>query len=131
METPLPIGAVRVRTRHKRGGERRTFVKVAQPNTWMLRARHVWEQANGPIPRGMGVHHKDGDKLNDALDNLSLVSKAEHLDIHRREFKEKASAGFVAARRRLRWSTRSATKRTGRHPKDCDCPLHQFAGGAS
>lgn len=120
-----PVGTVRVRTRHKRGGERRAFVKVAEPNEWVLMARHVWEQANGPIPPGMGIHHKDEDKLNDTLANLELVSKADHLAIHRAEFKDRAIVGFVAARRKSRWTTKSATKRVGRHPKDCDCPLHR------
>jgi hypothetical protein len=113
----LPVGTVSIRTRHNRGKVRRAYVKVAEPSVWILRARLVWERAHGPIPRGVGIHHKDRDTLNDALDNLELVSKAEHLAIHRPEFQDKATANFVRARRERRWSTRSATKQTGRPVK--------------
>jgi hypothetical protein len=97
-----PIGAVSIRTRHGRGGEQRAFVKIAHPNKWTLRARHVWETANGAIPRCMGIHHRDENKLNDALDNLELVSKARHLELHRPEFQAKCTAALVKARRERR-----------------------------
>jgi hypothetical protein len=112
----VPIGTVRIRTRHKRSGEQRAFIKIAEPNVWILRARHIWEQARGPIPRGMGIHHKDRNKLNDDLGNLELVSKAEHIDEHRDEYRDKTTAALVAARKERRWSTKSDTKRTGRPP---------------
>lgn len=119
-----PVGTMRIRTRHKRGGVQRAYVKMAEPNTWTLRARVVWETAHGPVPRGKGIHHRDGDTLNDALENLELVSKARHIDLHRADFAERRAAAVGDARRRQRWSTRSATKRTGRHPNGCTCPLH-------
>ncbi len=34
----------------------------------------VWEKANGPLPRGYGVHHKDLDRSNNALENLELLT---------------------------------------------------------
>lgn len=40
--------------------------------------REVWEQANGPIPDGREVHHKNGDKTNNSLDNLEMLSESEH-----------------------------------------------------
>lgn len=119
-----PVGSVRIRTRHKRGEEQRAFVKVAEPNDWVLRARVVWESANGPIPARMGIHHKDENKLNDDLSNLELTSKAQHLAIHMPEYRERVIDAFVQARKERRWSTRSSTKRTGRHPANCVCPLH-------
>lgn len=112
----LPVGTVRIRTRHGRGGERRAWVKVAEPNSWKLRAQVVWEAANGPLPRGHVVHHKDGDKLNDALDNLEALTKASHLAEHVEVYRDDLVANLVAARRERRWSTKSATKRTGRPP---------------
>ena len=112
-----PVGTVRVRTRHKRNAERRAFVKVAEPNVWVLRARNVWQLKHGAIPPGMGIHHKDGNKLNDEIGNLELVSKAEHLDEHRASFDHAARLENSGdARRKLRWSTKSTTKRTGRPP---------------
>lgn len=110
----LPVGTIRIRTRHKRGGEQRAYIKVAEPNVWILNARHVWEQHYGPIPAGYGIHHCDLDKLNDAIENLELVSKSEHLDRHRPEYKDRTTATLIARRRQLRWSTKSKTKRNGR-----------------
>jgi hypothetical protein len=47
----------------------------------------VWERAYGPVPRGMEIHHKDGDPSNDAAYNLELVTPQQHLDLQREEQK--------------------------------------------
>lgn len=112
----LPVGTIRIRTRHKRGSEQRAYIKVKEPNEWMLYARYVWESANGTIPSGMAIHHKDRNKLNDRIENLELMSKAKHLEEHRMEFAEKTISGLVSARKKIRWSTKSDTKRTGHPP---------------
>lgn len=39
--------------------------------------RLIWEQINGPIPKGYNVIFKDGNKRNFAPENLALVSDAE------------------------------------------------------
>lgn len=49
--------------------------------------RKIWEAANGPIPydsegRRMEIHHVDGNRNNNSLDNLRLVSIQEHYNIH-------------------------------------------------
>jgi len=45
----------------------------------------VWVRANGPIPTGYHIHHIDGDKRNNQLTNLSLVSRHAHMRLHRIE----------------------------------------------
>ena len=42
----------------------------------------VWEAANGPRPKGYVVHHIDGDHLNNALDNLQLMTHWQHAKHH-------------------------------------------------
>jgi hypothetical protein len=45
--------------------------------------RKIWEKANGPIPDDYEIHHIDGNRSNNNLSNLMLVSIEEHLEIHR------------------------------------------------
>ena len=44
--------------------------------------RLVWERANGPIPFGWEVHHKNGDRLDNRLENLELATRIKHKRIH-------------------------------------------------
>ncbi len=46
---------------------------------WIPFHRHIWEQANGRIPKGYNVQFKDGDPLNCAIENLYLISQADQL----------------------------------------------------
>ena len=45
--------------------------------------RLVWEAANGPIPKGYKLIFLDGNKQNCDLENLALVTNAEHLQLTR------------------------------------------------
>ncbi len=86
-QTPVnrcSVGTVRIRQRRHRAEGPRAWVKVAEPNVWKLRARIVWEDAHGPISRGLIVHHVDEDTLNDSLSNLSVVDRAGHAAEHGR-----------------------------------------------
>jgi hypothetical protein len=42
----------------------------------------VWVKANGPVPKGHVIHHKDHDRTHDVLDNLELKTKSEHSTHH-------------------------------------------------
>lgn len=44
--------------------------------------RYVWETERGTIPKGYHVHHIDGDKDNNDIDNLQLMAAADHLSFH-------------------------------------------------
>lgn len=85
--TKAPVGTVRIRA-NKRDGIERAYIKTAEPNVWKLRARIVWEDANGPLPRGKIIHHRDRDALNDAIHNLECLTRAEHATEHQRDLHE-------------------------------------------
>lgn len=56
-------------------------VKIAEPDVWKAKQRLVWEQHNGPIPKGMVVLFADGNKLNCSIENLRLVSLKERFEL--------------------------------------------------
>lgn len=61
--------------------------------------RAVWIAEHGEIPNGWQVHHVDGDKSHNGIENLALLPRKEHLSLHmsapeRREF---ARANIVHA----------------------------------
>lgn len=68
--------------------------------------RAVWEAANGPIPPGYHLHHKNSDKTDNRLENLELLTHGEHSALHAEEklgpHRARASVNAHAAMRRYR-----------------------------
>lgn len=44
--------------------------------------RIVWQQHNGEIPAGFDVHHIDGDRSNNGIENLQLMHESDHARHH-------------------------------------------------
>ena len=44
--------------------------------------RLIWEKHNGPIPKNHVIHHIDGDKLNNDINNLQCMEFGEHSTYH-------------------------------------------------
>lgn len=42
----------------------------------------VWEHHFGPIPEGHEIHHRDGDKTNNAPENLACLTLSGHAQLH-------------------------------------------------
>jgi hypothetical protein len=83
----LPLGTIK--TRVHTSMVKRRWIKVAHPNKWIRYTIYLWKKHYGKIPFGKVVHHKDGNPCNDFIENLELITREKHLDIHRMELAEK------------------------------------------
>ena len=54
--------------------------------TSLMSYRKIWETYNNKkIPEGYEIHHIDGNKNNNNLNNLKCITIEEHLEIHRKQ----------------------------------------------
>jgi hypothetical protein len=51
--------------------------------------RYVWEQEVGAVPAGCQIHHIDGNKANNDIANLAILTSAGHQRLHGREIARK------------------------------------------
>lgn len=51
-------------------------IRIAK-GKFMFLHRKVWEEVNGPVPPGHALVFKDGNKLNCAIENLDVLSRAQ------------------------------------------------------
>lgn len=49
----------------------------------LISHRLIWEEAYGPIPVGHVIHHRNGNRLDNRLENLQCLTQSEHWRIHR------------------------------------------------
>lgn len=61
-----------------RGGYR--VIPMGGPK--ILEHRWIWQQRHGPIPKDYVIHHKNGNKLDNRLENLDLMSRPTHSGHH-------------------------------------------------
>ncbi|EKA4516910.1 HNH endonuclease signature motif containing protein [Vibrio cholerae] len=71
------------------------LINVAEQNPYTgaesrYRPKHhvIWEQAYGPVPKGMILRFIDGDKLNCELSNLECLSQSVHLRMNKNRVNE-------------------------------------------
>lgn len=50
-------------------------IKVSDPKTWVGKHTYIWEEYNGPRPKGHVIIFGDGDRHNFDINNLILVSR--------------------------------------------------------
>src|SRR6185437_774882 len=46
--------------------------------------RDIWSAAHGPIPSGHHIHHRDGNRFNNRVENLECIEARAHLSAHSR-----------------------------------------------
>ena len=71
----------------------KSIIKKLTPNgyKWVTREgktilvhRLIWEEQFGIIPEGRDIHHKDGNKRNNKIENLEILSRKEHKQRHKK-----------------------------------------------
>ena len=79
-----------------------TYIKVKQPNKWVLKHRWLYEKEKGEIPKGYNLIFADGNKQNLNLDNLILVSNSELFIMNQKglykQDKELTKSGAIVAK---------------------------------
>ena len=103
-----------------------------------LEHRLVWERHHGPIPDGYHIHHKNGDKLDNRIDNLQLLSESAHHRLHGVQISRTSIA--AGGRKSIRRMPAEAKARGGSNSKcrhvrwhvnrgvvNPDCPLCRAA----
>jgi hypothetical protein len=80
----VAIGTVTIRT--DKNGKRRRWIKVGEKR-WLPFAQWAWEKTYGPIPKYLIIHHRDGKTLNDFPSNYCLVTRGEHINLHRKDLR--------------------------------------------
>lgn len=68
----------------KKGRPRRFVILAYEDGTkrTMAYARYLWCSEHGDPPEGYEVHHLNGDRMDDRLENLGLAEAAEHRRMH-------------------------------------------------
>jgi hypothetical protein len=64
---------------NKKAGYSYKYIRIGE-GLWVDLKRHIWEQANGPVPSGFNVVFKTGAHGNYDLSNIEIVTNAELLD---------------------------------------------------
>ena len=113
----LPIGSIVV---NKEGYKlRKRQMEGTLWERWEFLHRAVWAEHNGPIPEGMMVIFRDGNRLNCDISNLTLVSKKENAALNklglRSEDPDLTDTGINLVR--LRLAAKEAKKRRGKHER--------------
>ena len=77
-------------------------VKVSDPNKWETKNKIIYKQYFGDIPEGHKVIYADGNKLNNDINNLILVSNNEELIMNRHRLRtediELTKTGYLIAK---------------------------------
>ncbi len=85
---PVPIGT-RSTLRMGQYGYYLRRVKTERGWHWALEHRLIWEDAYGAIPKGCPIHHRNGIKTDNRLENLELCeSQADHSKRHISQLRE-------------------------------------------
>lgn len=69
-----------------KNNKQRPYITLSKDKVQISKGVHilVWETFVGPIPKGYEIHHINGNKQDNRLENLQCLTKEEHKEIHKR-----------------------------------------------
>jgi len=85
--------------------------------------RAIWKYQKGEIPKKYDVHHIDGNKSNNSIENLQLISHSDHMRMHmstaeRKELSRKHIGKAIEASKSWH-SSEEGLKWHSKHGKEC------------
>lgn len=84
--------------------------------------RLIWEKFKGPIPKGHHIHHIDGNKLNNSIENLECMSHSDHLRLHMKAQGEKLYVWHKSTEGRKSLGAKASKLMAERPFKNFNCP---------
>ncbi len=58
------------------------YVMIRMGNKYIYEHILTWKRNNGSIPKGHVIHHINGDKSDNRIENLSCMSQSDHMKLH-------------------------------------------------
>lgn len=111
----LPVGALSI---NKDGYVlRKKQMEGGTWDRWEFLHRAVWVEHNGPVPEGMNVTFKDGNKLNCDINNLILMTRGELANMNKKGYFSEDPERTVAALNLVRLKKAAASKQKERRKK--------------
>lgn len=123
----LPIGSV---VTNRYGYKlRKVRMKGSQWERWEFLHRAVWEEHNGPIPEGMLVAFRDGDRSNCSIENLVLVTPGENAYLTKKHWRFRDPEMTDAALSTIRLKKALEDKRGPKNPEGPELRMKREAAG--
>lgn len=82
-----------VRTIPDGGKDKDGYIQTRVNGFRIAEHRAVWESHYGKIPYGCLIHHKNGKKDDNRIENLQLMTFNEHMDFHKRQRRYSVTGG--------------------------------------
>ena len=71
------------------------YVHLRVGTSWFYAHRLIWEHVHGPIPAGMSIDHINGDRADNRISNLRLVTHQENIRYRDERKRQKKNPGVL------------------------------------